>query len=87
VSRDHYSTTEVGQLVGRSPGAVRRLIELGELEARRLPGVGYRIPRDAVIALGKETLLDEAGARLSDAQVARLVDRVIEHNEAVETGA
>ena len=37
-----------------------------------------------MIDLGKETLLDEAGARLSDAAVARLIDQVIEHNEAVE---
>jgi excisionase family DNA binding protein len=87
VSRDQYSTREVGQLIGRSSGSVCRMIERGTLEAHRLPGIGYRIPRDAVIELGKETLLDEAGARLSDAQVARLVDHVIEHNEAVATGA
>jgi excisionase family DNA binding protein len=87
MSREQFSTREVGQLIGRSAGSVRGMIERGELDAKRLPGVGYRIPRDAVISLAKETLLDEAGARLSDAQVARLIDQVIEHNEAVEVGA
>ena len=84
MSRDQYSTREVGQLIGRSPGSVRRMIERGELEAHRLPGVGYRISRQTVIDLAKETLLDKAGARLPEAEVKRLVDQVIEHNEAVE---
>ena len=86
MSRDQYSTREVGQLIGRSAGSVRRMIDRGTLDAHRLPGVGYRIPRAAVIDLGKETLLDEAGAKLSDSAVARLIDQVIEQNEAVETG-
>ena len=86
MGRENYSTREVSQLIGRSAGTVRRMIERGELDAHRLPGVGYRIPREAVIEVGKATLLDEAGARLSDARVARLVDQVIEHNEAVEVG-
>jgi excisionase family DNA binding protein len=82
--KEQFSTTEVAQLIGRSPGSVRGLIERGELEAERLPGVGYRIPRDTVIRLGKEVLRDEAGAKVSDDQVAALIQRVLRQNEAAE---
>jgi excisionase family DNA binding protein len=83
MTRDRYSTREVGQLIGRSPGTIRKMIERGELEAHRLPGAGYRIERDVVVALAKEHLLDEAGARLSDDRVEKLIDQVIAQNEAV----
>jgi excisionase family DNA binding protein len=80
--REQLSTREVAQLVGRSASSIRTPIERGELKAERLPGVGYRIPRSAVLALAGEVLRDEAGARLSDAQVRKLVEQVLEHNEA-----
>jgi excisionase family DNA binding protein len=78
--RDQLSTREVAQLVGKSSSAIRTLIDRGELAAERLPGVGYRIPRDAVLSLASAVLRDEAGARLSDAQVKKLVEQVLDHN-------
>jgi excisionase family DNA binding protein len=82
--KDQFSTSEVGQLIGRSPTSVRGMIERGELESERLPGVGYRIAREAVLDLAKSVLRDEARARLSDKQVEALVERVLTHNAAVE---
>jgi excisionase family DNA binding protein len=80
--RDQYSTTEVGQLVGRSTSSIRTMISRGELEAERLPGVGYRIPRAAVLKLASQVVRVKAGERLSAEEIERLVDGVLEHNEA-----
>jgi len=80
--QEQYSTDEVAQLLGRSASHVRSLIKAGSLEAVRLPGVGYRIPRAAVLALARETLRDEAGAKLSDRRVEELVDQVLTTNAA-----
>ena len=84
--KPQFSTSEVAQLVGRSSTSIRGMIKRGEIDAERLPGVGYRIPRDAVLALAAEVLRDEAGAKLSKAQVAQLVERVLAHNEEATGG-
>jgi len=80
--KEQYSTDEVGQLIGRSAAHVRSLIKRGELEAERLPGVGYRVPQEAVVSLAKVRLRDEAGTELSDKRVQELIDQVIRQNEA-----
>jgi excisionase family DNA binding protein len=82
--KDAFSTGEVAQLIGRSPSSVRTMIKSGELESARLPGVGYRVPREAVVALAKAVLRDEAGARLSDRQVERLIEQVLAQNEGIK---
>ena len=77
---DHVSTTQLGWLLGRSSGTVRQMICDGELEASRIPG-GFRIPRDEVLRVSRETIQEKAGRSLSDAELERLIDEVLSTNE------
>ena len=77
---DYLSTRQVGWLLGKSAGAVRRMITDGEIAASRIPGA-YRIPRDEVLRVARETLDAEAGRKLADAELERLVDKVLATNE------
>jgi hypothetical protein len=77
---DHLSTTQVGWLLGRSSGSVRGMIRDDELEASRIPG-GFRIPRDEVLRVSRETIEAGAGRKLSDRELERLIDEVIATNE------
>ena len=77
---DYLSTRQVGWLIGKSAGSVRRMITDGEIPGMRIPGA-FRIPRDEVIRLARDTLEAEAGRKLSDTELERLVDRVIATNE------
>jgi excisionase family DNA binding protein len=81
VVEDHLSTREVGWILGRSPGTVRDMIVAGEIEATRIVG-GYRIPKAEALRLGRERIEDEAGRKLSDTELERLIDDVIRTNEA-----
>ena len=83
---DDLSTTQVGWLLGRSAGSVRRMIRAGELEATRIPG-GFRIPRDEVLRVSRLTIQDQAGRKLGDAEIERLIDEVLATNEAREQEA
>ena len=78
---DHLSTTQVGWLLGRSSGSVREMIRDGEIEATRIVG-GFRIPRDEVLRVSRETIQEKAGRKLSDAELERLVEDVLTANEA-----
>ena len=78
---DSLSTKEVGWLLEKSPAAVREMIRAGEIEATRIPG-GFRISREEARRLGRERIEAEAGRVVSDAQLDRLIDQVIETNEA-----
>ena len=78
---DHLSTTQVGWLLGRSSGSVREMIRDGEIEATRIVG-GFRIPRDEVLRVSRETIQEKAGRKLSDAELERLVEDVLAANEA-----
>jgi excisionase family DNA binding protein len=82
---DHLSTTEVGWLLGTSSGSVRRLIRDGELEATRIPG-GFRISRAEALRVGRERIEAEAGRKVSDRELERLVDQVLETNRAAVDG-
>lgn len=75
------STTEVGWLLDASPGAVRRMIRDGQLEATRIPG-GFRIPRAEALRLSRERIEREAGRTVADGELERLVDDVLETNRA-----
>jgi len=77
---EFLSTRELGWVLGRSSGAVRRMIEDGEIEASRLPG-GYRIARDEVLRLSRETIEEKAGRKVSDTELERLIDEVIATDE------
>jgi excisionase family DNA binding protein len=77
---DHLSTQQVGWVLGRSPGTVRDRIEDGEIEAIRIVD-GYRIPKAEVLRLARERIEAEAGRKLSDRALERLIDDVIATNE------
>ena len=78
---DHLSTTQVGWVLGRSSGSVRRMIREGEIQATRITG-GFRIPRDEVFRIGRELIEARAGRKLSDAELEPLIDDVLATNDA-----
>ena len=78
---DYLSTKEVGWLLGRSPTAVRQMIREGEIEGIRMAS-GFRIPRDEALRLSRERIESEAGSKLSDTKLERLIDEVISTNQA-----
>lgn len=78
---EHLSTRQLGWILGRSSSSVRQLIDDGEIEAVRLP-VGFRIPRAEVLRLARERIEAEAGRRLGDRDLERLIDEVLATNEA-----
>ena len=78
---DLLSTRQMGWVLGRSPGTIRDLIRDGTIEGVRLPG-GFRVPRTEVLRLARERIEAEAGRKLSDRELERLIDDVIATNEA-----
>ena len=77
---DFLSTREMGWVLGRSPGTVRDMIRDGEMEGVRLPD-GFRVPRAEALRLARERIEAEAGRKLSDRELERLIDEVIATNE------
>ena len=77
---DHLSTRELGWVLGRSAGTVRDMIRDGEVEAVRIPG-GFRIPKAEALRLARERIEAEAGGKLADRELERLIDEVIVTNE------
>jgi excisionase family DNA binding protein len=75
------STKEMGWLLGQSPSAIRRMIRDGDIEGVRIPG-GFRIPRAEARRLSRERIEAEAGRKVSDSQLDRLIAEVITTNEA-----
>jgi excisionase family DNA binding protein len=84
--RDQLSTQQLAWVLGRSTTTVRERIAEGEIEATRIVG-GFRIPRGEVLRLARERIEAEAGRRLSDSELERLIDEVIETNEAAAPDA
>jgi hypothetical protein len=78
---EHLSTREVGWVLGRSAGSVRDMIVAGDIDASRTVA-GYRIPKAEALRLGRERIEAEAGRKVSDAELERLIDEVIRTNEA-----
>jgi len=78
---DTISTTELSWILGKSANAIRSMIKSGEIEAVRIVS-GFRIPKAEAIRLGRERIETEAGRKLSDREVERLIDRVLETNES-----
>jgi len=79
--QDHLSTQQVAWVLGRSPGTVRDLIKDGEIEAIRIVD-GFRVPKAEVLRLARERAQAEAGRKVSDRDLERLIDELIETNEA-----
>ncbi len=74
------STRELAWVVGKSPGAVRDMIRQGEIEGVRLPA-GFRVPKAEALRLARERIETEAGRKLSDRELEKLIDTVISTNE------
>jgi excisionase family DNA binding protein len=76
---EHLSTKEVGWVLGRSAGTVRDMIRDGEIEGVRIPA-GFRIPKAEALRLARERIEAEAGRKLSDRELEKLIDEVISTN-------
>lgn len=76
---DFLSTRETAWVLGRSAGTVREMIRDGEIEAVRLPE-GFRVPRTEVLRLARERIEAQAGRKLADRELQRLIDEVITTN-------
>ncbi len=78
---EYLSTREVGWVLGESAATVRRMIRDGDIAGSRVVG-GFRVPRDEVLRLGRETVEAKAGRKLSDRELESLIDEVLATNEA-----
>ena len=76
------STQQLAWVLGRSANSIRDDIKSGDIEGTRIPS-GFRIPRDEVLRLARERIEAEAGRKLSDRELERLIDEVIATNEGV----
>ncbi len=77
---EHLSTKEMGWVLGRSAGTIRDMIRDGEIEGVRIPD-GFRIPKAEALRLARERIEAEAGRKLSDRELEKLIDEVISTNE------
>ena len=77
---DHLSTQQLGWLLGRSAGSVRAMIRDGEIEAVRIPA-GFRIARAEALRVSRDHIEAEAGRKLSDRDLERVIEEVIATNE------
>jgi excisionase family DNA binding protein len=76
---EHLSTKEMGWVLGRSAGTIRDMIRDGEIEGVRIPD-GFRIPKAEALRLARERIEAEAGRKLSDRELEKLIDEVIATN-------
>jgi hypothetical protein len=74
------STREMGWVLERSPGSIRRMIREGAIEGVRISG-GFRVPKAEALRLARERIENEAGRKLSDRELEKLIDEVIATNE------
>jgi excisionase family DNA binding protein len=77
---EFLSTKEMGWVLDRSPGTVRDMIREGTIEGVRLPR-GFRVRKEEALRLARERIEAEAGRKLSDRELERLIDDVIDTNE------
>jgi hypothetical protein len=77
---EFLSTKEMGWLLDRSAGSVRRMIRDGEIEGVRLPD-GFRVPKAEALRVSRERIESEAGRKLSDGELEGLIDKVLGTNE------
>ncbi|MEA2609165.1 MAG: Helix-turn-helix domain [Chloroflexota bacterium] len=77
------STKQVAWVLDRSPGTIRDMIREGVIEGVRIPA-GFRIPKGEALRLARERIETEAGRKVSDRELERLIDKVITTNEEHE---
>lgn len=70
----------MGWVLGRSAGTIRDMIRDGEIEGVRIPD-GFRIPKAEALRLARERIEADAGRKLSDRDLEKLIDEVISTNE------
>jgi hypothetical protein len=78
---DSISTKQLAWILGRSANSIRDDIRAGDIDGTRIPS-GFRIPRAEVLRLARSKVEAEAGRKLSDRELERLIDEVIATNEA-----
>ena len=67
-------------VLGRSPSTIRDMIRDGEIDGVRLAD-GFRVPKPEALRVARERIEAEAGRKLSDRELERLIDEVITTNE------
>jgi excisionase family DNA binding protein len=77
---EHLSTRQMAWVLGRSSGTVRDMIRDGEIDGVRIPD-GFRIPKAEALRVARERIEAEAGKKLSDRELERLIDQVIATNQ------
>ena len=77
---ESLSTQHLAWVLGRSANSIRDDIRSGDIESTRIPS-GFRIPKAEVLRLARERIEAEAGRKLSDRELERLIDEVIATNE------
>ena len=80
---ESLSTKEMSWLLDRSAGSDPRDDPGGEIDGVRLPG-GFRVPKAEALRLARERIEAEAGRKLPDREIERLIDQVIATNEERE---
>ena len=80
---ESLSTKEMSWLLDRSAGSIREMIRAGEIEGVRLPG-GFRVPKAEALRLARDRIEAEAGRKLRDREIERLIDQMIATNEERE---
>ena len=78
---ESLSTKQLAWVLGRSANSIRGDIRTGDIDGTRIPS-GFRIPRVEVLRLARSKVEAEAGRKLSDGELERLIDEVIATNEA-----
>lgn len=78
---ESLSTQQLAWVLGRSSNSIRDDIKGGDIEGTRIPS-GFRIPKTEALRLARERIEAEAGRRISDRELERLIDKVIATNES-----
>ena len=78
---DPLTTQQLAWVLGRSTGTIRDQIKAGEIEGTRIVS-GYRIPKAEALRLAREKVESATNSKLSDKDLERLVDEVIEINQS-----
>jgi excisionase family DNA binding protein len=78
---DLLTTQQLAWVLGRSTGTIRDQIKAGEIEATRIVS-GYRIPKSEALRLAREKVESDSDRKISDKQLERLIDEVIQTNES-----
>jgi hypothetical protein len=77
---ESLSTQQLAWVLGRSTNSIRDDIRSGDIESTRIPS-GFRIPKVEVLRLARQRIEAEAGRKISDRELERLIDDVVATNE------